>query len=284
MGKIAAFAVILSIATTIAPLPPFLVDHDVARTLVSGEALDMTSAEIATELNALHKTAHSLLIIDTLEAPASSTPTGLDTIMQTELLPGFNSTSNPSNEYQPVMTKNGIGLAQQRSSWQAGRSTGNTAVRSYVGWLEHSFFFAHLFEQYSLPLTESNLTSGYGVSIGNASGTNPSTDATWTGVMVGTDISDSALLRGNIIQGDARIDLDISESNVDVHFTNVHDLNAGTRRSSMSWIDIDITNGNFREPFYAQKTQGKFYGPSHEEVGGIFELHNIIGAFGAKKQ
>ena len=34
----------------------------------------------------------------------------------------------------------------------------------------------------------------------------------------------------------------------------------------------------------ASDIKATFYGPNHEEVGGVFERDNIVGAFGAKRQ
>ncbi len=87
-----------------------------------------------------------------------------------------------------------------------------------------------------------------------------------------------------MIQGDATINLYSSESNVDVSFTNIYDLNTRRQRNDMNWIDIPAADGTFGEGFGANQIYGQFYGPSHEEVGGVFERDNIVGAFGAKKE
>ena len=34
----------------------------------------------------------------------------------------------------------------------------------------------------------------------------------------------------------------------------------------------------------SDRISGQFYGPNHEEVGGVFERNMIVGAFGAKRE
>ena len=48
----------------------------------------------------------------------------------------------------------------------------------------------------------------------------------------------------------------------------------------MTWDGLAVTNGTFGTGSQGDSIQGRFYGPNHEEVGGIFERDHIIGAFG----
>ncbi len=55
----------------------------------------------------------------------------------------------------------------------------------------------------------------------------------------------------------------------------------------MIWSVIPVTAGGFeRASAGAAKNviKDKFYGPNHEEVGGIFERDQVLGAFGAARQ
>ncbi|MCY4498212.1 MAG: transferrin-binding protein-like solute binding protein [Rhodospirillaceae bacterium] len=55
----------------------------------------------------------------------------------------------------------------------------------------------------------------------------------------------------------------------------------------MIWSAIPVTVGGFeRASAGAAKNviKDKFYGPNHEEVGGIFERDQVLGAFGAARQ
>ena len=136
--------------------------------------------------------------------------------------------------------------------------------------------------------TEGDLEDGgtlESFSIGNATGTNPKTGSgTWTGSMVGVDVSNSST-RGNEIQGDARITIDdFLTPAVDVLFSNVFDLWDDTSRNDMRWRNLSLTNGSFGSGSGGNKINGKFYGPNHEEVGGVFERNRIVGAFGAKRE
>lgn len=49
----------------------------------------------------------------------------------------------------------------------------------------------------------------------------------------------------------------------------------------MTWGGLAVTNGMFGTGSQEDSIQDQFYGPNHEEVGGIFEHDQIIGAFGA---
>lgn len=120
-------------------------------------------------------------------------------------------------------------------------------------------------------------------SVGVPAGTNPvSGSASWTGVMVGADRSptdrrDATV--GNFIRGDATLTVDFAQTNVDVVFDNIMDLETERVLLDMEWTDIPMTDGAFE----TGTIQGRFYGEDHEEVGGIFERDLILGAFGAKR-
>ena len=64
--------------------------------------------------------------------------------------------------------------------------------------------------------------------------------------------------------------------------------------SSVDWAGLDLTDGSFAEELGdvedplnlsqpRQRIAGHFYGPGHEEVGGIFEYASVVGSFGAKR-
>ena len=52
----------------------------------------------------------------------------------------------------------------------------------------------------------------------------------------------------------------------------------------MNWEDIPLTSGSFQSGSGSDQISGQFYGPNHEEVGGVFERNQILGAFGAKRE
>ena len=83
--------------------------------------------------------------------------------------------------------------------------------------------------------------------------------------------------------GDATLTFDLSQSDIDVTFTNIRDIDAGRPHGHITWQNIPVASGSFSTGFIGDSIDGRFYGPNHEEVGGIFERNQIAGAFGAKR-
>ena len=123
----------------------------------------------------------------------------------------------------------------------------------------------------------------YASSYGHYTGTNPTGlgSASWTGVMTGLDLIRYEPGATRLILGDAKIDIDdLSNPDVDVEFTGIRDVTRGTSRPDMVWNDLVLTDGAFNDG--ADPTiSGAFYGPLHQEVGGVFDRNRITGAFGA---
>ena len=177
-------------------------------------------------------------------------------------------------DYQRVPGRRGVSLAQGTSSVDVGRT--KFSHLGYGGWMEHNFFLvAGSAIQNTDPLAESLSTWGDAYSIGDKTGRNPIVgSATWSGVMAG--YSGDAKL----ITGDAGLTADLAASNIDVAFTNLVEQGGTARRANMNWADVPMRNGSFE----ASGLSGHFYGPNHEEAGGIFNRDEITGAFGAKRQ
>ena len=154
-------------------------------------------------------------------------------------------------------------------------------VYSYGGWMRHNVFGVH--ELVMMPGVLGSIGLYYGMSNGIASNTAPTGgSAHWSGVMVGMD--NAGRDRGNVIQGNAGIKVDFDTLDADVAFTNVHDLTVGTARNGNIWNDAPITSrGTFSGTNGRGEVEGRFYGPDHEEAGGIFEYDGITGAFGASR-
>ena len=116
------------------------------------------------------------------------------------------------------------------------------------------------------------------LSLGEGTGTNPvSGSATWAGAMVGTRIGGSS--PGSSVSGDAEMQVDFSAANIDLTFTNIAEISSGgspgTPYPSMGWSDVPMNGGSFS----TTGLDGRFYGPNHEEVGGVFERNQIAGGF-----
>ena len=156
----------------------------------------------------------------------------------------------------------------------------DTSFRGFGGWLQQSYFASvHLDSQHGA--TRSEVI--YGVSVGVASGTNPTMgNATWTGAMTGYDVSHTGQ-RGNKIQGKADLTFDLGTSQLDVALTRVQDLDAGTHHADMTWAGVHVRGGAFDQGSQNNAIKGRFYGSNHEEVGGTFERNQILGAFGAAR-
>ena len=191
------------------------------------------------------------------------------------------------SETQSVMTYQNVSLVQ-------GRARDNEdgvifEILSYGGWQEYHVFSAQAAFLPSADKFEQILIHGY--SIGSPTGTNPvSGSGTWRGVMVGTEVhrgDDNSGLIHHFLQGDAELKLSfLHELEAEVYFTNIRYLDTGDFLDDMGWTHLHLEDGRFRGGVSIRGSgwvDGYFYGPDHEEAGGIFELDSIVGAFGAER-
>ena len=164
------------------------------------------------------------------------------------------------------------------------------SVEGYGGWMNYGAFVVMAGEFNGGELD--GIPTAFAYSYGDSPGTSPAVGASWTGLVAGVDVSETETT-GNVIQGQARIEVvqDFVPTlgdpvalppQVDVQFTGMYDLDARTQRSSMSWYGVELTERGFRDE--SSTIEGRFYGPDHEEAGGVFENHGILGAFGATRE
>ena len=118
---------------------------------------------------------------------------------------------------------------------------------------------------------------------GYSSEGNPRGDnLTWTGGAVAID--HSVITENRNLVGNAELNLQLyqplDELFVYVDITDLTDVAAGTAYDDMSWNNIPLREGGF-ETF---EIRGQFFGPNHEEVGGVFERDSITGGFAAKRE
>ena len=117
----------------------------------------------------------------------------------------------------------------------------------------------------------------------------PGMSATWTGMMIGADVSDT-VTRGQFLRGDATLVIDdFASPDVDVVFSDLRDLETGARvagRTIAPWKDIPLAGGSFgSKPAGSDDyVQGRFVGEGHAGVVGIFERGNVVGSFGGNRQ
>ena len=145
--------------------------------------------------------------------------------------------------------------------------------------MEHNYFFSRVLEF-------DGVESVGSFSVGKATGTNPTSgSATWKGAMVGVSELSEDLLSSQVkVQGDATLSIaDFMIPEIDIRFTNVFEPHGGNRLSDMTWQRVPLTGGSFHTGSLTNQISGIFYGPNHEEVGGVFERNMIVGSFGAKR-
>ena len=187
-------------------------------------------------------------------------------------------------DFELIDTRNGV----------EGAIIVDTDYNALGAWLDNSFFFVN-FSGGEDPFT--GVSSG-----GTPSETNPSIGtATWTGAMAGIDEENEADTFGNLVTGDASIAVDFNADTVGVSFTGISDLDTGQAHSDIIWGGLELDGGVFSDDISDSgaidlieeggeippgalipgQIFGQFYGPDHEEVGGIFNREQISGAFGA---
>ncbi len=194
--------------------------------------------------------------------------------------------SNPADDHRFHTSIGGVNIVDVRGRDEEAGIV--TDFKTLGGWLDYSAFAVDVNSVVSsvsdgVDLRGTDFAVAY--SLGDATGTTPAFgNATWTGTMVGGDASLTAY-RGNRIIGDATLRFDLSQSDIDVTFTNIRDIDAGRVRvhGHITWQNIPVTSGSFSTGFIGNSIDGRFYGRNHEEVGGVFERNQIAGAFGAKR-
>ena len=175
-----------------------------------------------------------------------------------------------------VLSKNGVTLLEY-----AGAN-----LRAYYSWLEHSAFAVRL-QRGTVNVAgvgDVNHSLRYVMAGGDLTGSRPSVDATWTGVMVGTPATGTE--RGDYLQGDVSLTYESVTNTLDAVFTNIVNLNVGAAHSvpALAFGTVYVAADGTFASGVAGRLEGGLYGPSHAEATGVFEQSGVVGAFGAKKQ
>lgn len=210
--------------------------------------------------------------------------------------------------FRDTERRRGVSLAERTRA--SGEGGGMADHRALAGWLRQSLFLVET------PGSGNNFRDRYYrvYSAGNASGSDPGVPAggaaTWTGVMLGVRVADPDVL----LQGDALVTVSSPAGDaallVDVEFTNIHEEDTGAGLDDIAWNGLELKDGSFgvvpvdageadisRHPA-SRGISGRFYGSSHEEVGGLFSFmesvpagggmggdrHGVSGAFGARRR
>ena len=226
--------------------------------------------------------------------------------------------------FAPVLEHNGVRIAELKARDIDEYGDGDTVLTTtvaYGAWLDHTVFGVGFFSQcYTSEPGCSGTNPDYeeGGSVGIPPfGVHPGTSprgmgsATWTGVMVGMESPsfwgevvyidglpfgreyDAAAARAwvnegppDVYLGDAEITIeDLAVPDVDISFTNIHNVTEGTRHRDMTWESLTVKDGLFgRGDPEDEYIAGMFTGIRHQEVGGEFRRDGIAGGFGAKRQ
>lgn len=148
--------------------------------------------------------------------------------------------------------------------------------------LNHSSFGA---VRRGAEIGDEQYTIRYGASVGDSTGSRPTANGTWTGLMTGIH------WRGDdLLLGDARLVYTVSATggSMIAEFSNIR--NATRNRTHdiefVRFSDISVAaNGTFRSgatASWGNWIQGGFYGDGHAEATGVFERAGILGAFGTR--
>ena len=188
------------------------------------------------------------------------------------------SVGSTGGDYTAVGEKHGVSLAHGETTLEV--ADVSMSASGYGGWMRYSFFDAEYGRVNSGELRGAELAVA--VSLGNDTGSPPTGSATWTGIMVGATNGSP-----QPIQGDARVVYSLSNNTIDASFSSIYNL--ATRRphtvSYMNWNGVPVRSDGFFHDSISSVNEitGRFYGPGHAEVGGIFQHPTAIGSFGASK-
>ena len=137
----------------------------------------------------------------------------------------------------------------------------------YGRWLDHSVFAV--------------VDGSVAVSFGDFPATDPTPigGGVWRGALVGIDGATRER-----IEGDAEIAIDdFTRPDIDIALTGIRDA-GGRARADLLWRDIPMARGHFQaRDMVGGSVEGRFYGPDHGEVGGIFRRDRLVGAFGGSR-
>lgn len=181
-------------------------------------------------------------------------------------------------EYHALEVRAGVSRAHSTDS--STPFAGETLhANRFAGWMSYSAFLVDRTVLAFDDPAENGLDETFIHSIGSPSNSSPVTDgASWQGIMAGFDLREESAV--SLVEGEARIAVDnFSEPMVNILFSNIRNQSTGSMLPDMVWNGLSLTNGTFADPGLT----GQFYGPGHEEVGGVFFRESISGAFGASR-
>ena len=219
------------------------------------------------------------------------------------------------DDYELIEGGSFHGVPIGMTSSGASDSGGDAQVTKLGGWLEHGYFEARMFGSFALEDRGFVDTGALTYAIGTVTGTNPTGgSATWTGASVGFDVGVYAAYP---IVGEAILTVDFSPyrhfpdtAAVDIEINDLRRVD-GTQAAydDIEFAGVPVVDGEFydgpvtevpapddmgnahTEIFLRHHVSGAFFGPNHEEVGGVYVVtptedyrdQVIVGAFGATR-
>lgn len=258
----------------------------------------MTPTDVQEQVNQVSATANTLLMTDlvaTSRSAVHANTRGITTCRGTgcESEPAYGEPYWFLNELAALFTDANLRVEAPLYGVNTGVLTGRTSVVDrddgvnyttdytvYGGWLDHTFFGVQRtrYQGEGFYGSVDGVEDLIAFSGGAASGSNPMTgSAEWNGLVVAVD----ATAPTQPVNGQAALTYDFESNTLDALFSN---LRGARTYGDLSWTDLAVTNGRFSQGSGANSIDGTFYGAGHEEVGGVFERSQLIGAFGATRQ
>ena len=186
--------------------------------------------------------------------------------------------------HEALMNKNDIDVVQFALAYEHGEGLNSGSNLRYglglwgeenIAWtfFDHGYGFYGRYQYY-----ESRVA-------GDAPGSNPSGDATYTGVMAGSVVEKDSAVPLNTpdwVMGDAELTFSLADSTLGASFTNIVSLTSGTAHDDLGWEGVSVVDGAFDHGGTGDYLNGAFFGAGHEEVAGAFEQDSIAGVFSAR--
>jgi len=117
---------------------------------------------------------------------------------------------------------------------------------------------------------------------GDLTGSRPRGNAVWEGRMVGHQWGVAAG-EDPFVQGHATVSVSLFASEVDIDFTDVTSMDRARSVADFGYDDIPLASDGTFDGYDRGHVEGAFFGPSHEEVAGMFHNNDnqVMGSFGA---
>ncbi len=203
--------------------------------------------------------------------------------------------------FEPLEPRRGIALASKAQPVVEGQRS--AFHRAFGAWMDHGFFLVETFAMHGNADLSHYHTTWFGDASHSSQLASPGDTATWSGVMSGVESSPSSG-SGAFVHGDSAVTVSGlvvgAEVSVEVAFTSIVNQDTGAGIGDMVWRGLPLQGrefgtdsvlfndaGYFRDESFGAAAKGslygRFYGPGHEEVGGLFHSNGIAGAFAGKR-